>query len=78
MNLEAFGRRLVRARKLRGHTQFSICNAIGIASPMAVSKWERGISAPSSANLVALSKALNVPLAWLTTGKGPSPLAEVA
>lgn len=30
------------------------------------------------ANLVARTKALNVPLAWLTTGKGLGPLAEAA
>jgi len=47
-------------------------------TPAAVAQWELGMTRPASSRLVALSKALRVPLDWLLTGTGATSLGRIA
>jgi LPXTG-motif cell wall-anchored protein len=73
------GKRIRELRTQKGLTQEALALELGI-SRQAVAKWEAGQTAPSTANLVALSRLLNVPLEKLTEGKpqagGDIPEAE--
>lgn len=56
-------------------TQAAVATAVGVA-PSAVSSWRSGDRNPSRENISALSRALNVPEAWLQYGAGDSPFAR--
>ena len=58
--------RLLRLRKEKKFTQRALGIRLGI-SDRAVSKWEMGISKPSGANLLALSRILSVPVEYFFT-----------
>lgn len=62
---EQFPQRLKAARKNAGLTQDDLV-AIAEFSPIALSKFERGINSPSFKNLVALCYALDVSPNYLT------------
>ena len=49
------GQRLQKARKESGLSQEELADQLGV-SRQAVSKWENGISDPSTSNLIALAK----------------------
>ena len=58
MNIE-IANRLVNLRKSNNLSQEALAAKLGI-SRQAVSKWENGISDPSTANLVALAKLYGI------------------
>ena len=55
------GNRIAEVRKEKGYTQEYIAAQLGV-SRQAVSKWESGLSMPSTENLLKLSSLLEVPL----------------
>lgn len=58
---ERFGQRLRVARKMAGLSQEALAKATGDrVTKQAISKYEKGMMNPDSANLVAMSKALSV------------------
>ena len=61
---EAVGTRIRDARERQRLTQAAVAKALQI-SPQAVSKWERGESAPDLGTLVPLSRLLGVSTDWL-------------
>lgn len=56
----SLGEVLRRYRTERGMTQEFVAESLGV-SRQAVSKWEKGISDPSTSNLLALAKLYGVP-----------------
>lgn len=58
MNL---GEKLSVLRKQRGMTQMELAEMLDI-SRQAVSRWEQGVSEPSTENLVGIGKLFNVPV----------------
>ena len=60
MDITTMGERIKELRKGAGMTQEELGNKIGV-SAQAVSKWESGISDPSTANLFALADLFGVP-----------------
>jgi transcriptional regulator with XRE-family HTH domain len=65
-NLEAIGRRL---RELRGFemTQEEFANQLGISQSQ-LSKYERGVGAPTADVLLRIKEKLQVSIDWLLTG----------
>lgn len=60
---EIFAVRLKNARLINGYSMDDLVNAMGnIVSKTAVSKYEKGLIAPTSSVLISLSKALNQPV----------------
>lgn len=62
------GKRIRALRQEKGLSQEALAERLGI-SRQAVVKWEHGTANPSTANLIALSQILEVPLAELVSGK---------
>jgi len=54
-----FAERLIRARKATGLSMSGLAMEVGV-SANAIKKYEHGVNMPSSVNLLALAKALNV------------------
>lgn len=67
------GRNIKAARTERGQTQSTLAAAIGV-EVLAVSRWERGVTQPSDANLVALSESLGRTPAWFFTDHEREPV----
>lgn len=63
-----FNEKLVKLRGRHGMTQAELAEALNV-SRQAVSKWERGITAPSTKKLVSMGKLFGVPLDELAGGK---------
>lgn len=55
------GQKIAAARKLKGWSQDALAERLGV-SHQAVAKWEKDLSHPSTANLLALSKLLSLSL----------------
>ena len=70
--LETIGERIRVARKARGLTQEELGTAVG-AAKASIARWETTSLNPGGSALVALSKALKVPLEWLVAGQGLPP-----
>lgn len=73
-DMETFGYRVRAARKTRGMTQTQLAAASGL-SQTTISDIERGRNA-SSADIVALARALDVRAEWLADGRGPRSLSS--
>lgn len=58
INMRATGANIKRLRKERGITVQQIADFMGFTEPVAVYKWQRGDSLPSTDNLLALSKLM--------------------
>jgi transcriptional regulator with XRE-family HTH domain len=52
------------AREAREMTQRELASLVNDVDTLAVSRWERGVSRPTDANLHALAEALGVDVAW--------------
>ena len=50
---------IARFRRSKGYTQEELAGKLNL-SPQAVSKWENGISEPTTTNLIALAKLFGV------------------
>jgi len=61
------GERIARARVAAGLSQSELGKRID-AESQTISKWERGIMAPSAQNLVALAKVLRRSAEWIMEG----------
>src|SRR5689334_22230114 len=72
---EGLPSRLTQAMRKRAKTQAAVAAEVGVA-PSAVSAWRAGDRNPSRENISALSRALDVPEAWLHYGAGDSPFAR--
>lgn len=64
-----------RTRQQRGLTQEALAERLEV-SRQAVAKWEHGGARPSTENLIALSRVLEVPLEELT-GAAPAPRSRL-
>lgn len=73
MNME-IAERLVAMRREAGLSQEELAGRLEL-SRQAISKWERGESAPDMGNLVALADLYEVSLDELIRGKAPEPAA---
>lgn len=58
INMRATGANIKRLRKERGITVQQIADFMGFTEPVAVYKWQRGASLPTTDNLLALSKLM--------------------
>lgn len=56
-----------KARNAKGLTQRQLAGLVNDVDPLAVSRWERGVSLPLSENLEALAAALDRTVAWFYT-----------
>lgn len=76
MSME-IAQRLADMRREKGFSQEELANQLGL-SRQAISKWERGESAPDMANLIALADLYDVTLDELIRGEAPAsaPTAE--
>ena len=62
-DLSIFSARLKNARVMKGLSMDELCSAMGnVVSKMAISKYENGQLAPNSRVIIALSKALGLPI----------------
>lgn len=64
------GQKIKALREERGISQEALAEALDV-SRQAVTKWESGASRPSTGNLLALCRVLEVPLETFTTGDVP-------
>lgn len=76
MSME-IAQRLAEMRRKKGFSQEELANRLGL-SRQAISKWERGESAPDMANLIALADLYEVTLDELIRGEAPAAQAEDA
>lgn len=67
--------KLVELRRQKGLTQDEVARELGITR-QAVSKWERGVIAPATVNLVALGRLYGVPLDEIVNGGPPVAVEE--
>lgn len=67
-----FGEKLALLRKQRGMTQLELAEALDI-SRQAVSRWEQGVSEPSTANLIGIGQLFDVPVDALVNEYAPFP-----
>lgn len=65
------GTKIRELREARRWSQEALAGELQV-SRQAVTKWENGLSLPSTANLLALSRVLDVPMAELTGGSPPA------
>ena len=75
-------KKLARLRKKAGLSQAEVSEELDV-SRQAVTKWETGLSRPSTENLQSLSKLYNVPMEYLLDESGdevpaPAPAAPAA
>lgn len=71
MREEKLGQRLRERRERSGLSQREVAEALQV-SPQAVSKWERGESAPDIGLLVPLCRLLDVSVERLSRGGSPT------
>lgn len=67
-----FGEKLSFLRKQRGMTQMELAEELDI-SRQAVSRWEQGVSEPSTENLLRIGRLLGVPVDALVNGDAQFP-----
>lgn len=65
---ELIGQRIRQARLAAGLAQEDLAHAVGCRVTQ-VSRWERGLNAPSADAIVSLAKALRASTVWLLTGE---------
>lgn len=70
MDAEKLNEKLVMLRREQGLTQDELALKVGVTR-QTVSKWERGVIAPSTVNLIALGRLYGVPLDELANGGLP-------
>ena len=73
----SLGERLKEQRNKSGFSQEKVAELVGV-SRQAVTKWETGQSAPSTANLITLSEIYGVSLGELISGVSESPPSQNA
>lgn len=66
--LEILGGQISHFRRMRGMTQMELGRRVGVSRER-VGNWERGANAPPPEALVALKRALGVPVDELLTGE---------
>lgn len=69
--------KLSRLRRKQGWTQDELALKLSVTR-QAVSKWERGVIAPTAEKLIALSRLYGIPLDDLVNGEPPSEEAPAA
>jgi len=62
VNLKLTGQNIASLRAQRGISVRDLQEMLGIATPQAIYKWQRGETLPTVENLVALSCILSVPI----------------
>jgi transcriptional regulator with XRE-family HTH domain len=72
-----FPEKLKRARVLKGLTQGQLARKIG-ADTQRISKYERGVAAPTTAILIKLAEALDVTTDYLIRDGGNNPVSSIA
>lgn len=60
-----FGHNLKQSREEAKLTQQQVADAVGVKNKQTVSAWENGLAFPQVAELINLSKVLNVSIDWL-------------
>lgn len=66
-----FGAGIRRARDARGLTQGQLAARVGLSSGLAVSRWERGVTTPTTAHLVEVARVLGTTIDALGGGHDP-------
>ena len=74
--MNQLGENIARYRKEKGLSQEKVAEYMGV-SRQAVTKWESGITKPSSENLIKLGKLFDVSVDVLLGDKGKSELDEI-
>ena len=62
VDVKLTGRNIASLRAVRGISVRDLQEMLGIATPQAIYKWQRGETLPSIENLAALSCVLEVPI----------------
>lgn len=62
VNMKLTGQNIASLRAQRGISVRDLQTMLGIATPQAIYKWQRGETLPSIENLVALACILSVPM----------------
>ena len=62
VDLKETGQNITALRKQRGISVRELQRMLGIATPQAIYKWQRGETLPSVENLAALACVLDVPI----------------
>ena len=62
VDLKLTGQNITALRKQRGISVRELQRMLGIATPQAIYKWQRGETLPSIENLAALACILSVPI----------------
>ena len=62
VDMKLTGQNIASLRAMRGISVRDLQEMLGISTPQAIYKWQRGETLPSIENLAALSCALNVPV----------------
>ncbi len=62
IDMKLTGRNIASLRAVRGISVKDLQEMLGIATPQAIYKWQRGETLPSIENLAALSCVLEVPI----------------
>ena len=62
VDMKLTGQNIASLRALRGISVRELQEMLGIATPQAIYKWQRGETLPSIENLAALSCVLSVPI----------------
>lgn len=75
--LPGLGQRIKHARKIIGMEQKDLAKQVGV-SVGTVSRWERGISKPSKAELTAIANDTKASFWWLSDGIGPITQEEIS
>jgi len=66
-DMDNFGGRVRRLRKIRGMTQADVARAFGVTRA-AVLQWERGTTLPTAGKLEVLARVLSTSVSYLLTG----------
>lgn len=70
--LREIGKRIAAARAVRGYTQRTLADRVGM-DPQNISRVERGTQSTSAHILVAICTTLRVSADWLLLGRGSPP-----
>lgn len=71
------GSRIRSARKRRARSQKWLADQVGVSQP-SVSDWESGNTDPTTDNMSAIARVLEVGYDWLATGRGEMEYSSVA
>lgn len=69
IDMKLTGRRIAELREQRGISVRELQKLLGLATPQAIYKWQRGETLPTVENLVALASVLEVDIGEILVAK---------